>query len=151
MSGKNNTYLIKQEQINLTIQTKKIMKLAKNISLGKNNFLLILLSFCVFFSIAKSEVNTKTQNEEKFVEIISQLRVLARSSPQDKYLLVTGLRNQGAVVAVTGDGTNDASALKKADVGFAMGIAGTSSDRKADCRRRREGPARGDAAGAVAT
>ena len=69
MSGKNNTYLIKQEQINLTIQTKKIMKLAKNISLGKNNFLLILLSFCVFFSIAKSEVNTKTQNEEKFVEI----------------------------------------------------------------------------------
>lgn len=73
----------------------------------------------------------KVKNEEKFVEIISQLRVLARSSPQDKYLLVTGLRNQGAVVAVTGDGTNDAPALKKADVGFAMGIAGTEVAREA--------------------
>lgn len=48
------------------------------------------------------------------------MKVLARSRPEDKYLLVTGLKEMGDIVAVTGDGTNDAPALKKADVGFAM-------------------------------
>lgn len=56
---------------------------------------------------------------------------MARSRPEDKYLLVTGLKNCGACVAVTGDGTNDAMALRKADVGFGMGIAGTQTCKKA--------------------
>ena len=58
-------------------------------------------------------------------KIIPHLRVLARSRPMDKYALVLGLKALKNVVAVTGDGTNDAPALKKADIGFAMGIAGT--------------------------
>lgn len=62
---------------------------------------------------------------KRFLEIREKIRVLARSRPEDKYLMVTGLRNQNDVVAVTGDGTNDAPALKKADVGFGMGKAGT--------------------------
>ena len=52
-------------------------------------------------------------------------QVLARSSPADKFKLVHTLKEMGEVVAVTGDGTNDAPALKESDVGLAMGIAGT--------------------------
>ena len=59
------------------------------------------------------------------------LKVMARSRPEDKYLLVTGLRNNECVVAVTGDGTNDAPALKKADVGFGMGLSGTDTCKQA--------------------
>ena len=55
---------------------------------------------------------------------------MARSRPEDKYALVTGLIERGHVVAVTGDGTKDALALKKADVGYAQGIAGTDVARE---------------------
>ncbi len=51
--------------------------------------------------------------------------MLARSSPVDKQLLVKSIKNTGEVVAVTGDGANDAPALAMADVGFAMNITGT--------------------------
>jgi Ca2+ transporting ATPase len=68
---------------------------------------------------------------ENFIQVSKNLRVLARSSPDDKYLLATGLKQLGNVVAMTGDGTNDAPALKKADIGFAMGIAGTEVAKEA--------------------
>ena len=61
----------------------------------------------------------------------AHLAVLARSSPTDKHLLVTTLKGLGEVVAVTGDGTNDAPALRAADVGLAMGIAGTEVAKEA--------------------
>ena len=56
------------------------MKLEKNISLGKNNFILILLILSLFLSIAKSEVNTKSQNEGKFVEIKILDKVSSKNS-----------------------------------------------------------------------
>lgn len=68
---------------------------------------------------------------EKRTAIVPQLKVLARSSPEDKRILVDTLRKLGEVVAVTGDGTNDAPALKLADVGFSMGISGTEVAREA--------------------
>lgn len=64
-------------------------------------------------------------------QIIPRLQVLARSSPKDKETLVKRLRERGESVAVTGDGTNDAPALKAADVGFSMGIAGTEVAKEA--------------------
>ena len=58
------------------------------------------------------------------------MQVLARSSPADKFLLVHTLKELGEVVGVTGDGTNDAPALKESDVGLAMGISGTEVSSK---------------------
>nr|XP_027200064.1 plasma membrane calcium-transporting ATPase 2-like [Dermatophagoides pteronyssinus] len=74
--------------------------------------------------------------QELFDKVWPRLRVLARSSPSDKYILVkhiieSKLNPNREVVAVTGDGTNDGPALKKADVGFAMGIAGTDVAKEA--------------------
>lgn len=73
------------------------------------------------------------RNLSKFEQeqIIPKLHVLARSSPEDKRILVKRLKDKGETVAVTGDGTNDAPALKMADVGFSMGIAGTEVAKEA--------------------
>lgn len=68
---------------------------------------------------------------KQMTQIIPRLQVLARSSPEDKRILVKHLRKLGETVAVTGDGTNDAPALKAADVGFSMGIAGTEVAKEA--------------------
>ncbi|KAF8206554.1 hypothetical protein K438DRAFT_481244 [Mycena galopus ATCC 62051] len=68
--------------------------------------------------------------EEK-IEIVPRLQVLARSSPKDKEVLVQTLKHIGEIVGVTGDGTNDGPALKTANVGFSMGIAGTEVAKEA--------------------
>lgn len=63
--------------------------------------------------------------------VLPRLQILSRSSPEDKLRLVSHLRRLRETVAVTGDGTNDALALKEADVGFAMGIQGTEVAKEA--------------------
>ncbi|KAH7114134.1 hypothetical protein EDB81DRAFT_824358 [Dactylonectria macrodidyma] len=68
---------------------------------------------------------------EELKKKVLNLQVLARSSPEDKRILVRTLKDLGETVAVTGDGTNDAPALKMADIGFSMGIAGTEVAKEA--------------------
>ncbi len=70
-------------------------------------------------------------SDSEMKAMLPNLQVLARSSPEDKRILVTKLREMGEIVAVTGDGTNDGPALKAADIGFSMGIAGTEVAKEA--------------------
>ncbi len=70
-------------------------------------------------ALTSDEFNKKTDDEIK--KLLPNLKILARSLPQDKSRLVKLARETGLVVGMTGDGVNDAPALKKADVGFAMG------------------------------
>eukprot|EP01099_Mayorella_cantabrigiensis_P000660 TRINITY_DN1290_c0_g1_i1.p1 TRINITY_DN1290_c0_g1~~TRINITY_DN1290_c0_g1_i1.p1 ORF type:complete len:959 (-),score=237.92 TRINITY_DN1290_c0_g1_i1:216-3092(-) len=70
-------------------------------------------------------------SDEALDEVLPRLQVLARSLPADKFRLVERLKFHKQIVAATGDGTNDAPALKAADVGCAMGIAGTEVAKEA--------------------
>ncbi|XP_022743353.1 calcium-transporting ATPase 12, plasma membrane-type-like [Durio zibethinus] len=70
-------------------------------------------------------VQFRNYSLEERMQKIEIIQVMARSSPFDKLLMVQSLKQKGHVVAVTGDGTNDAPALKEADIGLSMGIQGT--------------------------
>ena len=70
-------------------------------------------------------------SDSELAGIIFKTRVFARTQPEEKLRLVTILKNQGAVVGVTGDGVNDALALKRGDVGIAMGQGGTDVAKEA--------------------
>ena len=70
-------------------------------------------------------------SDEEFARVLPSVRVIARSTPMLKMRVVRTLKERGDVVAVTGDGINDAPALKNADVGIAMGISGTEVSKEA--------------------
>ena len=81
--------------------------------------------------IALEAGTLEKMSDREFAETLPKVRVIARSTPLVKMRVVNTLKSLGNVVAVTGDGINDAPAIKNADVGIAMGVAGTEVSKEA--------------------
>ena len=82
------------------------------------------------YPIALTEQELSQLSQEEFEEAVKDGYVFARLTPNMKLRILETLQNQGHIVAMTGDGVNDAPALKKADIGVAMGVVGTDVARE---------------------
>lgn len=79
----------------------------------------------------EGEYKWEVVNKSNFKTLMKSLKVLARSTPDDKFALIVGLREFGYYVAVTADGINDVAALKHANVGICMGASGCEAAKEA--------------------
>jgi Ca2+-transporting ATPase len=82
-------------------------------------------------SIVLTGEELNRMSDSQLDKIINRVRVFARVNPSHKYRIVKSFKNQGQVVAMTGDGVNDAPAIKEADIGISMGITGTDVTKEA--------------------
>ncbi|MBL7142536.1 MAG: HAD-IC family P-type ATPase [Candidatus Pacebacteria bacterium] len=82
------------------------------------------------YPLVLTQKELEGMNDKEFAEIVKHVSIFARLTPQMKLKILESLQKQGNIVAMTGDGVNDAPALKKADIGIAMGQIGTDVARE---------------------